>query len=362
MRIGFLIPSLEVGGAERATVSLSSSMADMGHEVVIITLHDGDNFYDSRGNIKIYPLAFKEGDDGKIKKGIKKAYNLRRVLKSMGLDVIITMSSLVTAYGVLACAFTGTKVIGSERSNPYRHYPDFPFSLIKKAAASLADGYVFQTRAAREYYPSAAARKSAVIPNGIFGNVPECVLPFDMREKKVYAMGRLNPEKGFDVLIKAFAVFSESHEEYTLTIFGEGKERGNLEALTEKLGVAEKVSLPGADKNACRKMSGGRMFVLSSRFEGMPNVLIEAMACGLPVISADCPMGPSELITNAENGILVKVDDAEGMAAAMGDLADDDFLSERLSQKALKTRENLSLEKITGEWLGYISKVTGITL
>lgn len=357
MRIGFLISSLAVGGAERATVSLSNSMARMGHEVVIITLHDGENFYDADGDITIYPLNFKEEDDGKIKKGLKKAYNLRRVLKSMGLDVIITMSSLLAVYGVIACAFTGTKVIGSERSNPYRHYADFPFSAVKKLSAAMADGYVFQTRAAREYYPKRAAKKSMVIPNGIFGNIPAETVPFHLREKKVYAMGRLTPEKGFDVLIKAFALFSQSHGEYTLTIFGEGREHSNLRDLAESLGISEKVNLPGADKNACLKISGGRMFVLSSRFEGMPNVLIEAMACGMPVIAANCPMGPSELITNVKNGILVRVDDPEGMAFAMCDLADDEFLSRRLSENALKMRERLSIEKITGEWLKYISEV-----
>lgn len=357
MRIGFLIPSLAVGGAERATVALGNCMAHMGHEVFIITLHDGENFYDADGKIRIFPLAFKEEDDGKIKKSLKKAYNLRRVLKNIGLDVIIAMSSLMAAYGVFACAFTGTKSIGSERSNPYRHYPDFPFSAIKKLAALMSDGYVFQTQAASQYYPKKAVKKGIVIPNGIFGDIPDEVVPFDMREKKIYAMGRLAPEKGFDVLLKAFALFSEKHSDYTLTVFGEGKLHKDLEELAESLGVSQKVSFPGADKAACEKMSGGRMFVLSSRFEGMPNVLIEAMACGMPVIAANCPMGPSELITNVENGILVKVDDVEGLAAAMCELAEDDFLSQRLSENALKTREKLSQEKITEKWLQYASEV-----
>lgn len=358
MRIGFLIPSLAVGGAERATIALSNSMAYMGHEVVIITLHDGENFYDANGKIKIFPLAFKEEVDGKIKKSLKKAYSLRRVMKSIELDVIIAMSSLMAAYAVFACAFTGTKSIGSERSNPYRHFPDFPYSAVKKLSAVMSDGYVFQTEAARKYYPKNAAKKGAVIPNGIFGNIPDEVVPFHMREKKIYAMGRLVPEKGFDILLKAFSLFSQEHADYTLTVFGEGELHQCLEELAEKLGISQKVSFPGADKAACEKMSGGRMFVLSSRFEGMPNVLIEAMACGMPVIAANCPMGPSELITNVENGILVKVDDVEGLAAAMCELADDDFLSQRLSENALKTREKLSQEKITEKWLQYICQIT----
>lgn len=361
MRIGFLIPSLAVGGAERATVALGNGMAHLGHEVFVITLHDGENFYDADGKIKIFPLGFSDEEDGKIKKSLKKAYNLRRVMKNLGLDVIIAMSSLMAAYGVFACAFTGTKSIGSERSNPYRHFSAFPYSLIKKISASFSDGYVFQTKAAMEYYPKRAAKKGIVIPNGIFGNVPDKITPFEERKKVIYAMGRLVPEKGFDVLLKAFAVFSEKHSDYTLTVLGEGELHGSLEELAESLGVSEKVSFPGADKSACEKISGGRMFVLSSRFEGMPNALIEAMACAMPVIAADCPMGPSELITNVENGILVKVDDVHGLAAAMCELAEDDFLSAKLSENAVKIRERLSPEKVTEEWLQYISGIISST-
>jgi glycosyltransferase involved in cell wall biosynthesis len=132
----------------------------------------------------------------------------------------------------------------------------------------------------------------------------------------VLAAGRLVALKGYDTLLRAFArVRQETFAR--LVILGEGPERPNLERLAAELGVAADVDLPGFDPNPFRYMKRAGVFVLSSRYEGLPNVLIQALACGCPVVSTDCPSGPSEILDGGRYGALVPVDDVEAMAGAI---------------------------------------------
>jgi glycosyltransferase involved in cell wall biosynthesis len=132
----------------------------------------------------------------------------------------------------------------------------------------------------------------------------------------VLAAGRLVALKGYDTLLRAFARVRQETP-VRLVILGEGPERPNLERLAAELGVAADVDMPGFDPNPFRYMNRAGVFVLSSRYEGLPNVLIQALACGCPVVSTDCPSGPSEILDGGRYGALVPVDDVEAMAGAI---------------------------------------------
>jgi glycosyltransferase involved in cell wall biosynthesis len=132
----------------------------------------------------------------------------------------------------------------------------------------------------------------------------------------ILAVGRLAPEKKFDVLLQAFARLRRERRA-RLLILGEGERRSELEALAGALGVADDVALPGFEPNPYAYMRRAGLFVLSSRFEGLPNALIQAMTCGVPVVSTDCPSGPAEILENGRWGRLVPVGDVEALAAAM---------------------------------------------
>jgi glycosyltransferase involved in cell wall biosynthesis len=132
----------------------------------------------------------------------------------------------------------------------------------------------------------------------------------------VLAAGRLVALKGYDTLLRAFARVRQQMPA-RLVILGEGSERPNLERLAAELGVAADVDMPGFDPNPFRYMKRAGVFVLSSRYEGLPNVLIQALACGCPVVSTDCPSGPSEILDGGRYGVLVPVDDVEAMARAI---------------------------------------------
>ena len=132
----------------------------------------------------------------------------------------------------------------------------------------------------------------------------------------------LSPQKDYETLLRAFSV-ARTNCDLRLMILGEGELRSNLEALIEQLGLKEDVALPGFTENPFAYMRQADMFVLSSGFEGLPTVLIEAMACGAPVVSTDCPNGPAEILENGKWGRLVPVGDANAFAQAMLDSPDD---------------------------------------
>jgi len=133
----------------------------------------------------------------------------------------------------------------------------------------------------------------------------------------VLGVGKLKPQKGFDVLLRAFARVRAARPA-RLVILGEGPQRRALEQLARELGLsADDVALPGFVANPYAWMARSAVFALSSRWEGLPNALIEALACGCAVVSSDCPSGPAEILENGRLGPLVPVDDAAALAAAI---------------------------------------------
>jgi glycosyltransferase involved in cell wall biosynthesis len=147
------------------------------------------------------------------------------------------------------------------------------------------------------------------------------------------AVGRLNPQKDFPNLLQAFALVRKEREA-RLIILGEGELRPQLEAMTASLGIADDVSLPGFIKNPYAYMSRASCFVLSSQEEGLPTVLIEAMACGCPIVSTDCPSGPDEILADGKYGVLVPIRDAVALAGGMLHTLDNPLSKEILVDRA----------------------------
>ena len=164
------------------------------------------------------------------------------------------------------------------------------------------------------------------------------------------AAGRLHPQKDYPTLLRAFARV-RSDREVRLVILGEGDERPRLEALTRKLALTDHVRLPGYQKNPYAYMARAAAFILSSRWEGFPNVLLEALACGCSVISTDCPNGPSELLAGGHFGRLVPVGDEVALERAI--LASLDAPPDKMRQR--RRAEEFAVDTIAEEYLQLVA-------
>jgi glycosyltransferase involved in cell wall biosynthesis len=165
----------------------------------------------------------------------------------------------------------------------------------------------------------------------------------------IIACGRLTYPKNYQLLLEAFAR-TQKQINSRLLILGQGEERTSLGELTHKLEIQDKVIFLGFQKNPFKYMAISDIFVLSSRWEGFPNVILEAMACGVPVISTRCPYGPDEVITDGINGILVPVGDKDVMADAIIRLLKDKKLREQLIMGGTKRAEDFRIEKMVAEY------------
>lgn len=344
--------SLAYGGAERVTVYLAEYFSNNNIDTMIVTTSVADKEYEVSKNIKRKSLFNKEEKRGNINI-IKR---LRQLLKREQPDMLLIMGTPLIMYAVPAAMGLKTKVIVSERNSPQNFAGKKTTKIISNWLLPLADGYVFQTHDAANYYLKIKDNKR-IIPNPLFKeNLPE---PYkDERRKEIVNVGRLNKQKNQEMLIRAFSKIADKYPKYKLVIYGEGPERTNLERIIEELNLAEKVIMPGSFSNVVQRIKSASLFAFSSDFEGMPNALIEAMALGLPVISTDCPCGgPRELIDDGVNGLLVPVGDIDTFANKMDYILSNEKKADLMANKAVNIKEKLDSQYIGQQWLDFCLEI-----
>jgi glycosyltransferase involved in cell wall biosynthesis len=214
-----------------------------------------------------------------------------------------------------------------------------------------ASRIVVQTEGARKYFLPRFQDKVVVIPNPVVLPTPGPAPSVRQTGHRVIlAIGRLSEEKGFDDLLQAFERIKDLHPDWIVTIIGDGPQRQVLETLCVKSGIARQVRLLGFVKNPWESFRHADLFVLPSRFEGFPNALCEAMACGLPVIATDCQSGPGEIIRDGVNGVLVPPGDVPALSVAMDRLMSDPVKRTRLGRSAQAIAQQFGLEKVMRMW------------
>jgi glycosyltransferase involved in cell wall biosynthesis len=363
VRIVFVIYSLGGGGAERATTNLASIFASEGCDVSIVTLSplvsDAYLLHPSVNRFNLGKAGMSE--TGEVLAGLRANFErliaLRRTMVELDPDLVIGMMSTANVLAAIASIGLRCAVVGSERTHP----PQFPlssvWSLARRVSYRLLDALVVLTADTAEWASRHTwSRRIVVIPNQVIWPVPATaggespdawVLPDRML---LLAVGRLGVEKGFDLLLEAFSKIAASQPLWDLAIVGEGSCRGALSEQASRLRIADRVVMPGRAGDIAAWYKRASLFVLSSRFEGFPNVLVEAMAYGLPSISFACPTGPSDVIRDGVNGTLVNPGDIEGLAHAMSLLMSDEGARQGLAQDAQLVRSQFAPEEIMPLW------------
>lgn len=352
-KIVIVTRSMTSGGAERVIAQLANYFVQQGIKCRIITTDQSEVMYPLDNRITIVAIGKKANN--KVLDRIIRYKLLRDMILSYKPDVVLTMPEDTGIYAILALIGTGIPVYVSERNNPWV-MPDVKITrLLRKVAYPFAQGIIFQTQMAKSFFPQYIQKKGVVLQNPVDATrIPE---PYIGERKKVFAaVGRLEPQKNFPMLIKAFSEFHKEEKDYKLVVYGEGRERSNIENLIKELHLENFVSLPGRNKDVLNCINDCAAFILSSDYEGMPNALIEAMCMGMPVISTDCPSGgPKEIIENEKNGLLIPVNDVQRMVQAMFNIIEDDR-SCLLGQNAYKTGKHLMDASIFTDWMNALIK------
>jgi glycosyltransferase involved in cell wall biosynthesis len=355
-----VISSLGGGGAERVVAELSRYLTGRGR-VTVFTLNGDD--------ADIYPLdslVHRERIDIRrqsssivqsVKNTLRQLWDIRRKILSLRPTVVLSFIDQTNIRTTLSMIGTGIPVLVAERNHPEFHELPEGWRKLRKVSYRFAAATIVQTKdAARWFNANVKTKRLIEIPNAVREIGPTIALR--KPEKLVLGVGRLAHEKGFDILVEAFAKSEEMQRDgWRLAILGEGPERDNLKKLASDLGVLRSLSMPGHVSNVIEWMHRAGIFVLSSRTEGFPNTLLEAMQMGVPCISTNCPAGPSTLIEDGLNGLLIPIDDVHAMASCMHRLSGDEAFRIEIGANAERVNLKYSPTHVYGMWADAIDSI-----
>jgi GalNAc-alpha-(1->4)-GalNAc-alpha-(1->3)-diNAcBac-PP-undecaprenol alpha-1,4-N-acetyl-D-galactosaminyltransferase len=364
MKLTLISSSLGVGGAERVMSIMANYWATKGWKVTILTFDDGSEepFYSLDRRISLQALGIEDQNGYKIsvsslQSNLKRIQTLKQAIVASRPDVVISFTTTTNILTLLACRGLKVKTIVSEHVHPSFNQISKTTKLLQQWTYRQANLITVQTHAALAFFP-ADRYKTQVIPHPVVLPTSEPIhSQLYTDDRHLLAIGKLIPQKGFDLSIAAFAQVCEQHPEWTMTILGEGEMRPQLEYLCAKLGVEDRVFMPGIVKNVDAHLRKADIFMLSSRFEGFPVTLCEAMACGVPVIASNCLSGPKEIVHDGIDGMLVRPDNIAALAIGLNQLMSDPGKRQTFSHHAPKVLDRFGVKPVMAIWNRAISQV-----
>lgn len=357
MRITFVITHLRCGGAERIMSVMANYWSQKGWEVTLLTLDDDSTspFFELDSRVRLTPLGIYQASSNSLValwNNLNRIRVVRQAVRDSKPDVVISFLYLVNVLVLLATRGLGIPIIVAEHNDPLMDPVSRVWRYLRHWTYHFDAHLVMLTERACSYFPPKVRAKATVIPNPVppvsFEN--ETSREVTLNKPSLVAMGLFFPQKGFDMLLKAFARVKDRYPDWSLTIIGDGPLRVEMESLRDELGLRGRVHMPGLVKAPHQVFKQADLFVMSSRWEGWPTVLTEAMSCGLPVVAFDCRTGPREIIRDGVDGVLVPPQDVESLAAALAGMMSDEPKRERLASRAVEVSERFALDKVMGRW------------
>lgn len=360
-KILFVHPSLGLGGAEKIIAFLANSVSEK-YEVSFLSLKNNEKTlilnekirYICKPSYSEKPIFGKQMVSG-IKDLIKMGRIIKNTIKTEQADLVICFDLRVLL--AVNMVKINSKVLFSERADPYAN-PQYWKFLLNRFYKKI-DYIVFQTEAAQAFYGDSVKKKSAIIPNPALMRIDSAVRRnLSNSQNYIFAAGRLQYRKGFDLLVNAFIKIASKHPETELWIYGEGEEKSKLITTINNSCYKDRVRLLNPINGVIEKNIQSRLFVIPSRSEGIPNILIEAMVAGIPCVATDCSPGGAKLLS--ENGkycILAKNDDVESLASKLDYALSHSCEMEKQALNALKSMKRFDKEIIASKWLSVIENI-----
>lgn len=359
MRIALYTSKMNDGGAERTMANIANYMVSCGHEVIVVTTYLNDDEYELDNRIKrvISEPAADMLQGNRVHNFISRFTTLRNVWKTEKPDVIFSylgknnLMAVGTSRGLRVSTAVGVVATPSEE-----YYTKMQ-AFLAKFLFRYADGVVLQTKASMDFFPKAVLKKAVILKNPTSKE-------FDLeryegeRDKVIVSVGRVDENKNHELIIDAFANIAKDYPDYQLVIYGDGDLRQPLINKVNEMGLSSQIKLPGRISNVAEHIKKATVFVLSSNTEGSPNVLIEAMMLGLPVISTDCPCGgPAELIADGVNGLLTPVGNVKNMQDCLQKILSNLHFAEQIGRAASGTRAIYSPKIVLEEWRQFLESL-----
>ncbi len=367
-----VIHALGPGGAERVATILANAWAARGDPVSVATFTDRGNapFFPLDPRIRLLPMGENGAPGpllsrlGAVGRNLARVRALRRAIKTAAPGRILSFMNVTNVLTIAAAAGTGIPVVVTEHIDPSQDDIGPLWTRLRRLAYPHAARLAVLSGRVLDYFPKDIRDRSVVVPNpvlvapGTANDVastavqaaPSTAPDVGARPHTIVAMGRMTAQKGFDLLLEAFASVAGAHPAWRLEIWGEGPLLEELGRLRDRLALATRVTFPGRTGDAYGVLRAAVLYVLSSRYEGFPMVLCEAMAVGLPVIAFDCRTGPREIVRDGTDGVLVPPGDVARLAAALDRLMADGDERRRLGARAPEVCERFGLDRVLALW------------
>jgi GalNAc-alpha-(1->4)-GalNAc-alpha-(1->3)-diNAcBac-PP-undecaprenol alpha-1,4-N-acetyl-D-galactosaminyltransferase len=343
----FVMLCMKAGGAERVTAYQANYWAERGHKVGIIIYDKTPSHYSLHPDIQLFTNDLARVSKNKLNtvfNKLRQAFILREWFQKLHPTAVISVMEEVNMAVCAASIGLSHRLILYDVANP-NYYGGGQFrQVIKRLLYRIADVLIVQTEGVKSFYKG--FKVSIKVIKNPLPKPPKLQINYENRV--IISVGRLDKLKNLALIINAFSRVNAPNWE--LRIFGTGEEQGNLAHLIMQLGLENRVFLKGLTDNVYAELEKASIFAFGSQMEGYPNVLLEGMSAGLAVVSTDCPFGPSEIIINKKNGLLVPNNNESAFVEALQRLINEGNLRAQLGKEALKIIEELSIEKIMHEW------------
>lgn len=340
------------GGTERVTTEIVNGLVKYSnnYEIHILSLgYEKESlFFEINPRVKITSL-YKEQPNFK-KEYLSIVKKINNFVKQENIDILIDVDCILDIFSIPATILTKTKIISWEHFNFHENlgvkYRDWG----RQLSSRFADHILTITKEDLNNYQENLKLRCSIsnIYNPIKVNTNK--YNYDTESKIILSAGRLTYQKGFDLALEVAREVFKEHKDWKWIILGEGEDREKLEELIKDYGLEQQVFLPGNVRNIEEYYSKAAMFVLTSRFEGLGMVILEAFNYNLPVVSFDCPVGPKEIIRDNQNGFLIKNNDIWSMSQAINKLIKDELLRKLFSQSTTIEITRFDIENIVNQW------------
>lgn len=345
------------GGTEKVACQIMNGLVTRYNISVISLTHSNEKMFYSL-NSEIKRVALFQSNPNGIKQYFSIVNRIRKYLKNNKIDLLIDIDTILDMFSVVAVHGTRTKLVAWEHFNFLETMENKLRVPIRKHMTKYADCVVTLTKEDQKTYSDYFCEKLRVeqIYNPV--EIIETKGEYDLNSKTIISVGRLARQKGFDYLLQVAEIVFKKHPDWGWIILGEGDERETLEKTIEEKNLHQ-VKLIGSVNNVDEYLRKSSMFVMTSRYEGFPLVLIEAKANKLPVVSFTCKTGPAELVQDSVNGYLINCYDIESMADRICELIENPEKRELFSSQSQDMLSVLEYQSIIGQWIKIIESIGG---